>query len=223
MNAVVVVAGGVGRRMGNNIPKQYLDLDGKPLIIHTLEKFLQFDPDMKVVLVMASGHRKFWDVISISYDYGSGIIIAAGGETRYESVKNGLQYIEDGLIVGIHDAVRPFVSPETIKRCYLAAAESGCGIPVVEMDESVRMIQSPDHSVYMDRSKLRRVQTPQVFKSEMIKKAYRQPCDLDFSDDASVFESHYKHVTLVEGNRENIKITTPTDLQLASVLIERRD
>lgn len=223
MNAVVIVAGGSGRRMGSDIPKQYLDLDGKPLIIHTLEKFLQFDPEMKVVLVLASGHRKFWDVISVSYNYGSGIIVAGGGESRYESVKNGLQYIEDGLIVGIHDAVRPFVSPETIERCYLAAVESGCGIPVVEMDESVRMIHSPDHSVHMDRSKLKRVQTPQVFKSEMIKEAYRQPCDLTFSDDASVFELHYKHVTLVEGNSENIKITTPTDLQLASVLIERGD
>ena len=219
MNAVVVVAGGSGRRMGKDIPKQYLDLQGKPLIIHTLEKFLQFDPGMKVILVMASGHRKFWDVISISYNQGSGIVVAAGGETRYDSVKNGLQYIDDGLIVGIHDAVRPFVSHETIARCYAAASESGSGIPAMEMDESVRMIQSSGQSVHMDRLKLRRVQTPQVFKSEMIKEAYKQPFDQAFTDDASVFESQYENITLVEGNQENIKITTPTDMQLAWVLI----
>lgn len=223
MNAVVVVAGGSGRRMGRNIPKQYLDLQGKPLIIHTLKKFLQFDPGMKVVLVMASGHRKFWDVISISYDQSSGIVVAAGGETRYDSVKNGLQYIDDGLIVGIHDAVRPFVSAETIARCYAAAGETGSGIPVMEMDESVRMIQSSNRSVHMDRLKLRRVQTPQVFKSEMIKDAYSQPFDPAFTDDASVFESQYENITLVEGNPENIKITTPTDWQLASVLIGTKE
>jgi len=223
MNAVVIVAGGSGRRMERDIPKQYLDLQGKPLIIHTLEKFLQFDPGMKVVLVMASGHRKFWDVISISYDQGSGMMVAAGGETRYDSVKNGLQYIDDGLIVGIHDAVRPFVSHETIARCYAAAGKTGSGIPVMEMDESVRMIQSSSQSVHMDRLKLRRVQTPQVFKSEMIKDAYRQPFDPAFTDDASVFESQYENITLVEGNPENIKITTPTDLQLASVLIGTKE
>ena len=223
MNAVVIVAGGSGRRMERDIPKQYLDLQGKPLIIHTLEKFLQFDPGMKVVLVMASGHRKFWDVISISYDQSSGIVVAAGGETRYDSVKNGLQYIDDGLIVGIHDAVRPFVSPGTIARCYAAAGETGSGIPVMEMDESVRMIQFSNRSIHMDRLKLRRVQTPQVFKSEMIKDAYRQPFDPAFTDDASVFESQYENITLVEGNPENIKITTPTDLQLASVLIGTKE
>ncbi len=223
MNAVVIVAGGSGKRMGRDIPKQYLDLQGNPMIIHTLEKFLQFDPGIKVVLVMASGHRKFWDVISISYDHGSGIVVAPGGETRYESVKNGLQYIEDGLIVGIHDAVRPFVSPETIARCYAAAGETGSGIPVMEMDESVRMIQSSNRSVHMDRLKLRRVQTPQVFKSELIKEAYRQPFDPAFTDDASVFESLHMNITLVEGNRENIKITTPTDMQLASVIIGKKE
>jgi len=223
MNAVVIVAGGSGRRMEQDIPKQYLDLHGNPLIIHTLEKFLQFDQGIKVILIIAPGHRKLWDVISISYERSSGIVVAQGGETRYESVKNGLQYIEDGLIVGIHDAVRPFVSPETIARCYTAASESGSGIPVMEMDESVRMIQSSNKSVHMDRTKLRRVQTPQAFKSEMIKNAYRQPFDPAFTDDASVFESQYESVTLVEGNRENIKITTPTDMLLASVLIGTKD
>ena len=219
MNAVVIVAGGSGRRMGGAIPKQYLDLNGQPLIIHTLDRFFEYDRDMKVVLVMAKGHRKFWDVISISYDRGPGIVVTTGGETRYHSVKNGLQHIEDGVVVGIHDAVRPLVSQATIDRCYRAAAESGSGIPVMDMDESVRMVTEPGHSVHLERAKLKRVQTPQVFLSERIKEAYNQVCDPSFIDDASVYESLYKPVTLVEGNPENIKITNQTDLRLASFIL----
>jgi 2-C-methyl-D-erythritol 4-phosphate cytidylyltransferase len=219
MNAVVVVAGGSGRRMGGSIPKQYLDLNGKPMIIHTLERFFRFDADMKVVLVMGKGHRKFWDVISISYGWGKEIIIAAGGETRYDSVKNGLHYVEDGFLVGIHDAVRPLVSQETISRCYSAAARSGSGIPVVDMDESVRMISEHGGSVNLDRTNLRRVQTPQVFKSEQIRQAYNQTGDPSFTDDASIYEARFKKVTLVAGNPENIKITNPTDLKLASLIL----
>jgi 2-C-methyl-D-erythritol 4-phosphate cytidylyltransferase len=219
MNALVVVAGGSGRRMGGTIPKQYLDLNGKPLIIHTLDRFFEYDREMQVVLVMAGGHRKFWDVISLSYERGTGIVVARGGETRYDSVKNGLQYIEDGMVVGIHDAVRPLVSIETIDRCYRAAAESGSGIPVVDMDDSVRMVSGSGESTHLDRSRLKRVQTPQVFRSERIKRAYDQTCDPSFTDDASVYESLFKPVTLVEGNAENIKITSPIDLRLASLIL----
>jgi 2-C-methyl-D-erythritol 4-phosphate cytidylyltransferase len=220
MNAVVVVAGGEGRRMQSDIPKQYLDLAGKPLIIRTLERFLAFDPSIRIVLVMAAGHRNFWDVISISYNLGPDITVATGGKSRYESVKNGLQYIEEGCIVGIHDAVRPFVSLRTIEKCYAAAASEGSGIPVIEMDESVRLTDDRHQSVHLDRSRLRRVQTPQVFRSEMIKQAYLQPYKDSFTDDASVFESHFGKVSLVEGNAENIKITTPVDMKLATLLFQ---
>ena len=216
---VVIVAGGTGRRMESEIPKQYMELNGKPVILHTLEKFFQFDPDIKVVLVMANDHYKFWNEIPLSHEYGSRVEIVPGGKSRFDSVKNGLSLIEDGLVVGIHDAVRPLVSMETLERCYEAAAERGSGIPVIDMEESVRMVKEQGHSVRMDRSKLRRVQTPQVFKSELIKEAYRQPCDQEFTDDAAVYESLFETVRLVKGNRENIKITTPTDLQLASILI----
>ncbi|HER07758.1 MAG TPA: 2-C-methyl-D-erythritol 4-phosphate cytidylyltransferase [Bacteroides sp.] len=219
MNAVVVVAGGEGRRMKSDLPKQYMDLAGKPLIIHTLERFLAFDPQIRIVLVMAATHRHFWDVISISYDLGTEITVAPGGKSRYESVKNGLACIEADCIVGIHDAVRPFVSLATIERCYASAASEGSGIPVIGMDESVRLTGSGNGSTHLDRSRLRRVQTPQVFISEMLKKAYMQPYRSSFTDDASVFESFYKKVTLVEGNPENIKITTPVDLQLAALLV----
>ncbi len=216
---VVIVAGGTGRRMESEIPKQYLDLHGKPVILHTLEKFFHFDPDMKVVLVLATDHRKFWNGIPLSYEYSSRIEIAPGGESRYDSVKSGLRLMDDNLVVGIHDAVRPLVSLKTLERCYESAAERGSGIPVIKMEESVRLVKEQGHSVRMDRLKLRRVQTPQVFKSEMIKEAYRQPCEAAFTDDAAVYESLFETVSLVKGNRENIKITTPTDLQLASILI----
>lgn len=217
---VIIVAGGTGQRMGGEIPKQYLELDGKPIIIHTLEKFFQFNPQMKVVLVLGAGHLSYWEAISHSHVYGSRVEVAFGGKTRYESVKNGLTFIENELIVGIHDAVRPLVSQKALERCYEVAENEDSGIPVLEIDETVRKIGPDGHSTHLDRSVLRKVQTPQVFKSEMIKEAYKQPFDPSFTDDASVFQSLYGKVTLVRGNQENIKITTPTDLQMALALIQ---
>lgn len=215
--AVVIVAGGTGRRMGGEIPKQYLKLEGKPVIIHTLEQFKRFDPDMDVVLVLAQKHRKFWETMASAHSDMSPIKLATGGVSRFHSVRNGIQEIEDDVVVGIHDAVRPFVSMETLERCYSTAHKTGSAIPVIDMDESVRMIKGDQSSVHMDRSALKRVQTPQVFRAEMIREAYNHTEDHTFTDDASVFESHFGKVTLVEGNRQNIKITTPTDLLLASL------
>ena len=219
-HGVVIVAGGTGQRMGSEIPKQYMELDGKPIIIHTLEKFFHFDPYIKVVLVLGAGHLSYWEGISFSDEFGSRVEVVPGGETRYESVISGLKSMEDDLIVGIHDAVRPLVSLKTLERCYAAAEKEDSGIPVLEMDETVRRIGIKGESMHLDRTELRKVQTPQVFKSKMIKEAYRKSFDLAFTDDASVFESLYGKVTLVEGNRENIKITTPTDLHMALALIQ---
>ena len=217
--AIIIVAAGSGRRMGEKLPKQYLELLGKPLIIHTLEIFHRFDPEMQMVVVLAPAHRILWEQMADSYELARGVTLANGGATRYDSVKNGLIHIDEGIIVGIHDAVRPLVSLNTLLRSYAAADVEGSGIPVIEMDESVRMLDHQGGSAQMDRSRLRRVQTPQVFKSDRIKEAYQQPYDSAFTDDASVYESINGPVTLVEGNRENIKITTPTDMKLASLLI----
>lgn len=203
--------------MGGEIPKQYQELEGKPIIFHTLERFKRFDPNMDVVVVMAHGHRKFWDATAITHSDISRIRLAKGGATRFHSVRNGIQLIENDVVLGIHDAVRPFVSMETLARCYSTAHKSGSAIPVIDMDESVRMLKGDNASVHMDRSALKRVQTPQVFRSELIKQAYGHTEDDSFTDDASVFESHFGQVTLVEGNRQNIKITTPTDMLLASL------
>ncbi len=218
MNAVVVVAGGSGRRMGGAVPKQYLDLKGKAVILHTLEKFYHYDPQIKIVLVLAMNHKNLWDKIASFSEAARIAVVVAGGETRHDSVKNGLQMIPDGCIVGIHDAVRPLVSQATIGRCYAAALESGSGIPVLEMDESVRMI-SEAGSENLERVNLRRVQTPQVFKSELIREAYARAYNPSLTDDASVYESVHGQVTLVPGNPENIKITKASDLELASLIL----
>ena len=217
--AVVIVAAGSGRRMGGKIPKQYMHLLAKPIIIHTLEKFRQFDPDIQMVLVLAPEHRELWDQLKTSYEIARGLTTAPGGTTRFESVKNGLAQVDKADLIGIHDAVRPLVSQGTLTRCYESALRRGSGIPVLQMDESVRMLDHTGGSRHLDRSRLRRVQTPQVFLSERIIKAYQQSYNPDFTDDASVYEAKFGPVALVEGNRENIKITTPLDLQLAIQLI----
>ncbi|MCD4711185.1 MAG: 2-C-methyl-D-erythritol 4-phosphate cytidylyltransferase [Bacteroidales bacterium] len=218
--AVIIVAAGSGSRMGGELPKQYLELMGKPLIMHTLERFTRFDPEMKLVVVLAPAHKKLWEQMAGSYELARGVTLANGGATRYDSVKNGLTHIDEGVITGIHDAARPLISQDTLSRSYAAAVREGSGIPVIEMDESIRMLNQQGGSVHMDRSRLKRVQTPQVFRSDRIKQAYQQAYDPAFTDDASVYESVYGPVTLVEGNRENIKITTPIDMKLASLLID---
>lgn len=217
--AVIIVAAGSGSRMGGDLPKQYLLLLGKPVIIHTLEIFYHFDPALKVVLVLAAAHHKIWEQISSSYDTAKRVTLVNGGSTRYKSVQNGLEHIDEGIIVGIQDAVRPLVDLGTLTRAYDAAEQKGSGVPVIEMDESVRMLDNQGGSVHMDRSRLRKVQTPQVFRSEDIIHAYQQAFQSGFTDDASVYESVFGPVNLVEGNRENIKITSPTDLKLASLLM----
>jgi 2-C-methyl-D-erythritol 4-phosphate cytidylyltransferase len=216
---VVIVAGGTGRRMESDIPKQYMDLHGKPLIVHTIDRFLEFDPHIKVILVLAGDHKRYWERIAGSHDRAGSFMLASGGRTRYDSVKSGLQLIERGMIVGIHDAVRPLVSHQTIVRCYACAEKEGSAIPAVTVEESVRRINAQGSSEQMDRSRLRMIQTPQVFRSEMIKEAYDRTDDPGFTDDASVFESVFQSVTLVEGNRENIKITSQADFRMASFLM----
>lgn len=217
--AVIIVAAGSGSRMGGELPKQYLTLQGKSLIIHVMERFYDYDPEMKLVVVLSTAHKELWERIVASHALTRGITTVEGGASRYESVKNGLKVIDRETLVGIHDAARPLVSQDTLIRCYDSALRKGSGIPVVDMDDSVRMIDARGDSVHMDRSSLKRVQTPQVFRSDQIKRAYEQSRTTDHTDDASVYETLYGPVSLVEGNRENIKITTSKDLLLAGLLI----
>ena len=230
MNAAIIVAGGKGLRMGADLPKQFLPIGGRPVLMHTLEAFVRAIHDIRLILVLPRDQQDFWRDLCCQHAFVLPHTIVDGGETRFHSVKNGLQALstaagaEDEAIVGVHDGVRPFVSIDVIRSCYEAAHEHAAVVPVVPVVETVRQLSSPfmdGESVTIDRSRLRLVQTPQVFSLSLLLHAYEQPyCDA-FTDDASVVEALGHSITLVEGNRENIKITTPFDLTIAAALIKQ--
>lgn len=217
--AVVIVAGGKGLRMGGDIPKQFLPIAGKPVLMRTIEQFLAYDATMQVVLVLPESQQEYWHSLCEQYGFDAPYTIANGGETRFHSVKNGIAKVSDSArLIGVHDGVRPFVSIATIGACYDEAAKSGAVVPVVEVVETVRHLIGQQGSETVPRSEYRLVQTPQVFDAALLRKAYSQPYIDFFTDDASVVECFGHKVTLVDGNRENIKITTPFDLSIAEAL-----
>ena len=216
MNAVIIVAGGKGLRMGGDIPKQFLPVGGKPILMRTIDRFLQYDEKMQVVLVLPESQQEYWRTLCDEYHFSQPYTLANGGETRFHSVKNGLALVSpDAQLIGVHDGVRPFVSLDTIRATYEEAARSEAVVPVVEVVETVRHLVD-GKSVTVPRSDYRLVQTPQVFSSSLLRQAYEQPYTDFFTDDASVVERFGHPVTLVPGNRENIKITTPFDLTIAA-------
>lgn len=220
MNAVIIVAGGKGLRMGGDIPKQFLPVGGKPILIRTIDRFLEYDATMQVVLVLPQSQQDYWQSLCEQYRFVQPYTLANGGETRFHSVKNGLTKVSpEASLIGVHDGVRPFVSIETIRATYEEAARSEAVVPVVEVVETIRHVVD-GQSVTVPRSDYRLVQTPQVFSSDLLRQAYSQPYTDFFTDDASVVERYGHAVTLVTGNRENIKITTPFDLKVAEALLE---
>ncbi len=221
MKYIIIVAGGKGLRMGNDIPKQFLPIGGKPILMHTIERFRAYDKDIKVILVLPKAQQDYWKTLCEQHQFTEPHEIADGGETRFESSKNGLALIpegEDGL-VGIHDGVRPFVSIDTITRCYDEAQRTCAALPVMPVNETLRQVAQNGTSKTVQRSEFRSVQTPQVFNIMMLKMAYAQPFNEGFTDDASVMESFGCKISMVEGNAENIKITSPFDLKIAEMLI----
>ncbi len=213
MNAVIIVAGGKGLRMGGDIPKQFLPIHGKPILMHTIERFLEFDPSMQIVLVLPKDQQDYWAELCKQYAFAPVLTIADGGTARFHSVKNGLAIVHaDVELVGVHDGVRPFVSVEVIQRCYDEARRSGAAIPVIDVFETIRHL-TPRGSETVPRSEYKLVQTPQVFQTSLLRQAYEQEFTEFFTDDASVVEALGHQVALVPGNRENIKITTPADLK----------
>ena len=219
MNAVIIVAGGKGLRMGGDIPKQFLPVGGKPILMRTIDRFLQYDPMMQVVLVLPESQQDYWRSLCELYQFSQPYTLANGGETRFHSVKNGLAKVsQDALLIGVHDGVRPFVSLDTIQASYEEAARTKAVVPVIDVVETIRH-QVDDKSVTVPRAEYKLVQTPQVFAAELLRKAYNQPYTEFFTDDASVVERFGHAVTLVPGNRENIKITTPFDLTIADALV----
>ena len=214
---IIIVAGGKGLRMGGDIPKQFLPVCGKPVLMRTLEAFHVYDASIHLILVLPVSQQAYWKQLCEEYQFNLAHEIADGGETRFHSVKNGLALIKEDGLVGVHDGVRPFVSQEVIARCYDEALSLKAVIPVIGVVETVRhLTEGGSETVPRDQYKL--VQTPQVFDVALLRRAYEQTYTDMFTDDASVVEALGENVYLVEGNRENIKLTTPFDLKLAELL-----
>jgi len=216
----LIVAGGSGSRMNNNIPKQFIEINGRPVLMHTFDVFFNFDPKLEFILVLPQNQIILWNSLCDKHQFKMDCKIAFGGETRFHSVKNGLDLISGDGIVFIHDGVRPLVSLKTLQNCFETAVEKGNALPVISVSESVREVDGLQ-SKAVDRSKYFLVQTPQTFQTRLIQKAYQQATSNIFTDDASVLECTGETIHLVEGNRENIKITYPEDLILADIFLKK--
>ena len=216
----IIVAGGIGSRMGGDLPKQFIELNSKPILVHTIEKFLRFHPEMQMVIVIHPGMKNHLDDLLKEYFPSQKFTVVHGGETRFHSVKNGLSAISSNEgIVGVHDAARPLVSISTLDKCYSTASSKGNACPVIEISESLRQISNGE-STNVNRDEYLMVQTPQCFELSLLKKAFEQAYSPAFTDDASVLEKWGEKINLVEGNRENIKITYPGDVSLAEFLLK---
>ena len=215
---VIIVAGGSGKRMGGEMPKQFLFVAGKPILMHTVEAFARADEGFKFILVLPEAHFSTWNSLVNEYNFTIPVTLVAGGAERFFSVKNALAHVPNGALVAVHDGVRPFASKETILEAFAVAAEKGSAVPVIDEVDSLRRVQKGE-SQAVNRSEYKRVQTPQVFQSTILKSAYNQEFSSLFTDDASVVESIGETITLTTGNVENIKITTPHELLLAEALI----
>jgi len=205
--------------MKSSLPKQFLLLDGKPLLMHTVERFRSFDLNMEIIVVLPDEHISLWESLVSEHSFNVIHRVVPGGEERFHSVKAGLALVTEESLVAIHDGVRPLVSHDTIWRCFADAGEFGSAVPFVEPADSVRVLDGDD-SRPLPRREIRLVQTPQVFRSSVIIAAYARGFDPSFTDDATVAEAAGTKVHLTHGNRENIKITTPEDLAVANTLLK---
>ena len=228
MDYIIIVAGGKGLRMGADIPKQFLPVGGKPVLMRTLERFREYAADLQIILVLPKAQQDYWRELCQQYHFDVEYTLANGGETRFHSVQNGLALVPDDAegVVGVHDGVRPFPSVEVIRNCYETARTAKAVIPVIPIVETVRHLVSESNvqrSITVPRGDYRLVQTPQTFDIQLLKVANRQPYNDGFTDDASVVEAYGFDITLVEGNRENIKITTPFDMTIAEALLNNNN
>lgn len=216
---VIIVAGGQGSRMKSQVPKQFLLLEKKPILFYTLNRFYQFNPQIQIILVLPQAHFSTWENLQQEYQITIPHQLIAGGKTRFQSVKNGLSLIHDfQATVAVHDGVRPFVANSTIENSYQMAEKKGNAITVVSLKDSIRRVVGTK-SQAENRVEYRLVQTPQTFHASILKEAYELPENPQFTDDASVVEKLGYKINFVEGSYENIKITTPEDLKLATSLL----
>jgi 2-C-methyl-D-erythritol 4-phosphate cytidylyltransferase len=218
----IIVAGGQGSRMNHAVPKQFIELDGKPVLIHTIAAFLEADHAMQIILVLPKEHLSEGEHLSKAYFSEKNIRCVVGGETRFHSVKCGLDIITSTDLVLVHDAVRCLITPDLIRRCMHQAAEKGSAIPSIPAKDSIRMMEGEIKNIPLDRAQIRLVQTPQVFQYDLLIKAFQLPYQNNFTDEATVVELAGHPVHLIEGEEENIKITFPSDLLLAKHILQGR-
>lgn len=215
----IIVAGGQGLRMGMAMPKQFLPLNGKPILYYTIQAFLQAMPDIKIVLVLPEEHISYNNMVLQAFEEIPELTIVTGGTTRYESVQNGLDIVEEeDAIVFVHDGVRPFISKQLIQACYDQAVAIGSAIPCVPVIDSMRLIQGDQHEA-IDRNSLRIIQTPQTFQAGILLQAFAQLYQESFTDEASVLEHMGINVHLIDGEKNNIKITNPVDLAIGEAIL----
>ncbi len=219
--AVLITSGGKGLRMQTKTPKQFIVINEKPVLFHTITAFIQYESDIKIVVVLPEDLIGQWKELCQKHNFSHKHTIVSGGPTRFHSVKAGLKHIPDNHIVAIHDGVRPMVSKETIQKTFDFARRFGNAIPVVGINESIRKVEGAVNKTE-DRNKIKIVQTPQTFISEKIKKAYNQNYRDSFTDDATVLESTGERIFLVDGNSENIKITMPEDILFAKTILKQK-
>jgi 2-C-methyl-D-erythritol 4-phosphate cytidylyltransferase len=217
--SVIIVAGGSGRRMNADVPKQFMLLDDEPILLHSIRTFHSFDPMMELVLVLPEEHHKAWRELLAEHVIHVPHQVVAGGAERFHSVKAGAARIGSKGIVAVHDGVRPLVSADLIARCFAAAEEHGTAIPVVPVNSSMRQVNG-EASQAVDRNGFRLVQTPQCFHVPLLKKALEMPYDPAFTDEATLVERSGTKIHLVDGEERNIKITTPFDMKMARALLE---
>lgn len=220
MNYIIIVAGGKGMRMGADVPKQFLPVGGQPVLMRTIRRFHNCGLGLNILLVLPRHQQYYWHQLCQDFHFDLPHQVVDGGATRFDSSRNGLQAIPADAcgLVGIHDGVRPFVSDDVIRRCYAAAQQCGAAIPVMAVTDTLRHIAPDGSGANVMRANYRIVQTPQVFDIALLRRAMALPYRESFTDDASVVEALGHHVEMVEGNRENIKLTTPFDLKIAETL-----
>ena len=215
----IIVAGGTGQRMGTVVPKQFLEIEGKSILLHTIDQFVNAFDDISLVVVLPEGYIEEGKKL-LNNRTKTPIQFIAGGETRFQSVKNGLAAVKEKSIVFVHDAVRCLLTPALVQRCYQQAVENGSAIPAVSSTDTVRIMENEKHHLF-DREKVMLIQTPQTFQSEIILAAFDQVYQPNFTDEANVVEASGQPVFLVDGEFENIKITRPLDLAIATYVLTK--